>query len=82
MIASSPYILPQFRIGIVDFFVASNVDRYRAFSSAWSLGNTLLWRFSLRYVELRLSIAFVVYITVRTAEENLNIGHIASQLSY
>ena len=39
---SSPYTWPQFRIGIVHFFVASNVDKYRAFKRAVSLGNTLL----------------------------------------
>ena len=30
----SPYTLPQFRIGIVHFFVASKVARYKAFRSA------------------------------------------------
>ena len=39
---SSPYTWPQFRIGIVHFFVASNVDKYSAFKRAVSLGNTLL----------------------------------------
>ena len=46
--AQFPINLPQLRIGIVHFFVASKVDRYRAFSSAVSLGNTLRWRFSFR----------------------------------
>ena len=44
------------------------------------LGNALLCRLSLRYVELRLSIALVVYITLLTSEENLKIGVMASQL--
>ena len=48
MIDSSPYTLPQLRIGIVHFFVASNVERYNAFISAVSLGNTLRWLFSRR----------------------------------
>ena len=30
------------------FFVASKLARYNALSSAWSLGNTLCWRLSLR----------------------------------
>ena len=76
---SFPYTWPQFRLGIVHFFVASNVDKYRAFKRAVSLGNTLLWRFSFRYVAFRLSIAFVVYITLRTVVENLKMGTIASQ---
>ena len=33
---------------LVQRFVASNVAKYKAFSNAVSLGNTLLWRFSLR----------------------------------
>jgi hypothetical protein len=41
MIDNSPHTFPQFRIGIVHFFVASKVDKYKAFSSAVSLGNTL-----------------------------------------
>ncbi len=64
------------------FFVASNVARYRAFKRAVSLENMLLCLLSLRYVELRLSMALVVYITLQTAVENLKIGDMASQLSY
>ena len=48
MIDSSPYTLPQLRIGIVHFFVASKVERYNAFRRAVSLGKTLRWLFSLR----------------------------------
>ena len=40
-------------------------DRYSAFKRAVSLGNTLLWLFNRRSTLLRLSIAFVVYITFR-----------------
>ena len=36
------------------------VARYRAFIRATGLGNTLLWRFILRYDEFRLSKALVV----------------------
>ena len=79
---SSPYTWPQFRIGIVHFFVASNVDKYRAFKRAVSLGNTLLWRFSFRYVAFRLSIVIVVYITLCTVVENLKMGTIASRFWY
>ena len=50
MIDNSPYTCPQFRIAMLHFFVASKVARYKAFRSARSLGKTLLWRFSLRYV--------------------------------
>ena len=82
MMLNSPYTCAQLRIGIVHFFVASKVARYKAFSRAVSLGNTLLWRFSFRYVEFRDSIALVVYITFLTAVENLNIGEMASQLSF
>lgn len=42
MMLSSPHTCPQFLIGMDHFFVASNVDRYNAFKSAVSLGNTLL----------------------------------------
>jgi len=45
----------QLRTGMLHFLVASNVDSQSAFKTAVSLGNTLLWRLSLRYVELRLS---------------------------
>lgn len=38
------------RSGIVHFLIASKVDRYRAFNNAVSLGKTLFWRLSLRYV--------------------------------
>ena len=79
MIDSSPYTFPQFLNGLLHFFVASYVAKYSALSSAVSLGNTLLWRFNRLYVLLRLSIAFVVYITFLTSAENLNIGTIASQ---
>lgn len=82
MILSSPYTCAQFRIVVVHFLVASKVDRYNAFNSAVSLGNTLLWRFSLRYVAFNDSMEFVVYMTFRTAAENLKIGETASQLSY
>ena len=41
---------------VVHLFVASKVARYRAFSSAVSLGNTLLCWFNFRYVEFRDSI--------------------------
>ena len=61
--------------------VASNVARYNAFKSAVSLGNTLLWLFNLHNALLRLSIAFVVYITFRSSAENLNIGDITSKFS-
>ena len=53
-----------------------------ALSKDVSLGNTLRWRFKRRIVLLRLSIAFVVYIIFLTLYENLNIGQIASQLSF
>ena len=82
IIQSSPYTEPQFLIVWVHFLVASNVARYRAFKSALSLGNTLRCLLSLRYVELRDSMAFVVYITFLTVGQNLNIGVITSQLSY
>ena len=48
IILNSPYTCLQFRIVVVQHFVASNVAKYRAFSNAISLGNALLWRFSLR----------------------------------
>jgi hypothetical protein len=35
-------------MGMVHFFVASNVARYRAFKSAVLPGNTLRWRLSFR----------------------------------
>ena len=82
IIQSSPYTQPQFLIVWVHFLVASNVARYKDFKSALSLGNTLRCLLSLRYVELRDSMAFVVYITFLTVGENLNIGVITSQLSY
>ena len=82
MIPNSPYTCAQFRIGIVHFFVASKVARYRAFSRAVPLGNTLLWRLSFRYVAFSDSIALVVYMTFLTAPENLKIGETASQLSF
>ena len=34
--------LPQFRIVMLHFFVASKVARYRAFRRTWALGKTLL----------------------------------------
>lgn len=67
---------------VVHFFVASKVARYRAFSSAVSLGNTLLFWFNFRYVESRDSMALIVYMTFRTSAENLKIGEIESQLSF
>ena len=67
---------------VVHLFVASKVARYRAFSSAVSLGNTLLCWFNFRYVEFRDSMALVVYMTFRTSAENLKIGEIESQLSF
>lgn len=51
---NSPLILPQFLIVIVHFFVASNVARYNAFSSACTLGKTLRQRFKHRQNEFRL----------------------------
>ena len=81
MMLNSPYTWAQFRIVVVHFLVASKVAKYSAFSKALSLGNTLRWRFSLRYVEFRDSIEFVVYMTFLTSDENLNIGLTASQLS-
>lgn len=48
MMANSPYTCPQSRIVAVHRFVASKVARYKAFKRAISLGNTLLWRLSLR----------------------------------
>ena len=79
---SSPYTWAQFLKVVVHFFVASKVERYSAFSNALSLGNTLLWRLSFLYVEFKLSMALVVYITFRTVSENLKIGDITSQLSF
>ena len=79
---NSPYTCAQFLIVLVHFLVASNVVRYSAFKRAVSLGNTFLWRLSLRYVEFSDSIAFVVYMTFLTVDENLKIGEIASQLSF
>lgn len=79
---NSPYTFAQFLIGRYHFFVACIVDRYRAFSNALSLGNTLLCLFSFLYVLFRLSIAFVVYITFRTSDENLNIGVNTSQFCF
>lgn len=76
---SSPYTWAQFLKVVVHFFVASKVERNRAFNNALSLGNTLLWRLSFLYVEFKLSMALVVYITFRTVSENLKIGDITSQ---
>ena len=70
IILNSPYTWPQFLSDIVHFFVASKVAKYRAFRRALSLGNTLLWRFNLRYVAFRLSIAFVVLTRYRVSTTN------------
>ena len=77
----SIYHAPNEESGIVHFFVASKVAKYSAFKRAVSLGNTLLWLFNRRSTLLRLSIAFVVYITFLTSAENLNIGDKTSQFS-
>lgn len=53
MIDSSPYAFPQFLTGMVHFFTASKVARYRAFNRAWSLGNTLLWRLAVQFLYLK-----------------------------
>ena len=71
IILNSPYTWPQFLSDIVHFFVASKVAKYRAFRRALSLGNTLLWRFNLRYVAFRLSIAFVVLTRYRVSTTNI-----------
>ena len=53
MISSSPSTLPQFLSGIVHFLAISWVDRYKAFKSAVSLGNTLFCLFRRRlYIPL------------------------------
>src|SRR3712207_504004 len=46
------------------------------------VGNTLLFLFNLLNWALRLSIAFVVYITLLVSGENLKIGIIQSQFVY
>lgn len=48
MITNSTLTFLQFLMGIVHFFVTSNVERYKAFKRAWELGNTLFCLFSLR----------------------------------
>lgn len=81
MIDNSPQTLPQFLSGIVHFFIASHVARYRAFCKEATVGNMLRWLFRCLYALLILSIVFVVYITFRTSAENLNIGIRESQKS-
>gem|GEM_PF-1557525 len=70
MMHNSPYTRPQFRTGMDHFLVASKVARYKAFNKAVSLGNTLLWRFNLRYVEFSDSIEFVVLYRYRYSTTN------------
>ena len=66
--------LPQFRTGMVHFFVSSQVARQSALVSAMALGKTARPLF-------RLSMALVVYMTFRAVWENLNMGLMQSQLS-
>ena len=81
-VPNSPWTWPQSRMLVVYFLVASKVAGYKAVNDAVSLGNTLLWRFSSRYVEFSDSIAFFVLIAFLTVVKNLKIGETTSLLSF
>src|SRR5699024_1550167 len=60
----------QLRYLWVHFFATFSLARYRSFSSAVSLGNTLLVLVTFRYWRFSPSIILVVYIILRISSEN------------
>ncbi len=73
---------PQFLIGWVHFLLIFSTDKNKAFSNEDFVGKTLLFLFILLNCAFKLSMAFVVYITLLVSGENLKIGVIQSQFVY